>query len=86
MAKNNFVRKNFCCKAPQLNGIKPFVEKHEGNFSAAVGECIDFAIWAVERCGDLDRAKVLINSQQMCNDLRPEDEIVLKVVKVIRKK
>lgn len=72
---------------PDLDKLSPLLEKHNGNFSAAMRELIDFGWFAIEKCGNIERAKERIMvPQPACNDLREDDQLVLQVVKVIRKK
>lgn len=82
---SNVTRKNMTCMAPQLSALKPFVEDKKGNFSAAVRDCIDFAAYARQKCGSLERAKALLEKQTEYSELRPNDQLVLQVIRVIRK-
>lgn len=79
-------RRNISCTPESLHELAPLLKKHDGNFSSAVREAIEFACFCLDSCGSISRAKELIISQNISNDLRPDDQVVMQVVKVIRKK
>ena len=79
-------RKNISCTSQSMHDIDPIVQLHRGNFSMAMREVIEFANFAVRNCGSLSRARELISLNMKCNDLQPDDQVVMKVVKVIRRK
>ncbi len=61
--------------------LKPFLDRHQGNFSAAIKDIIDFADSAVTKAGSLDRAKEALASQSAAG-LRPGDLLVLNIKNV----
>ncbi len=65
------------------NKIKPFLDMHEGNFSAAIREIIDFADFARNKMGSLERAKELLTMQHNLAGLKKGDRLILSVDGVI---
>ncbi|MHC1567723.1 MAG: hypothetical protein ACXQTD_08510 [Candidatus Syntropharchaeia archaeon] len=52
-----FIRKNISLKEEDIKKIEPLLEMHEGNFSAALREAINFTNFMIEKYGSLERAK-----------------------------
>ena len=86
MSMERLKRKNISCTPQSMHDIAPILEVHRGNFSMAMREVIEFANFAVKNCGSISRAREMINLNAKCNDLQPDDQVVMKVVKVIRRK
>lgn len=77
------VRANVVLHQSSQFQLKGFIKDHDGNMSSAVRECIEFAAFARETCGSLDRAKVIMGTKHTY-ELRPDDQLVLQVVKIIK--
>lgn len=86
MMLETHVRKNVSFTKQQVRRLAPLLQQHNGNFSLMMREVTDFTLFVIENCGSLSRAKELIYSQTTCNDLRLNDQIVMQVVKVIRRR
>ncbi len=56
---------------------------HEGNFSAAIREIIDFADFARNKMGSLERAKEMLTMHQRLSGLKKGDRLILSVDGVI---
>lgn len=80
------VRKNISINEDMLHFLAPIIKEHNGNFSSSMREIIDFAIFSIDNCGSISRAKELIDTQNNCNDLRPNDRVIMQIIKVIKKK
>jgi hypothetical protein len=80
------VRKNVSFTKQQVRRLAPLLHLHNDNFSLMMREAIDFTLFAIDSCGSISRAKELIYSQNKCDDLRPDDQVIMQVVKVIRRR
>lgn len=79
-------RKNISITKKSLHELAPYLKQHNDNFSRSMREIIDFALFAIDSCGSISRAKDKISSQNSCDDLRPDDQVIMQVVKVIRRR
>jgi hypothetical protein len=79
-------RKNMSITKKSLHDLAPFLKQYNGNFSMAMREVIDFTLFTLDNCGSISRAKELIISQNNSDDLRPDDQVIMQVVKVIRRR
>lgn len=86
MMLDSQVRKNISITKRYVSRLAPLLQPHDGNFSSLIREMIDFSLFAIENCGSISRAKELIISQNNSDDLRPDDQVVMQVVKVIRRR
>jgi hypothetical protein len=80
------VRKNISYTKQQVRRLAPLLQLHNDNFSMMMREVTEFTLFAIDSCGSISRAKELIISQNNCDDLRPDDQVIMQVVKVIRRR
>lgn len=76
MKKGN--RKNIVLHKSQFKAIEPLVKKHEGNFSAAMRDCMDFIVFCIEKAGSLERAKEHLMEQES-SIFKPGDKLLLNI-------
>jgi hypothetical protein len=58
--------------------LEPFIKKHNGNVSAAMRDCIDFASFCIEKAGSLERAKERLIKQES-SLFKPGDKLLLNI-------
>ena len=71
-------RTNVVIQRSQRDIIEPLIKKHEGNFSAAIRDCIDFAGICIEKAGSLERAKERLMEQES-SLFKPGDKLLLNI-------
>jgi hypothetical protein len=82
MRKDNSVKKgnrtNVVIHQSQREMIVPLIKKNEGNFSAAVRDCIEFIGFCIEKTGSLERAKKRLMEQET-SLFKPGDKLLLNI-------
>ncbi len=76
-------RKNVSFDIELYEKLFPLIEKHNGNFSHSIRECVAFAEFAIEKIGSIERAKEVLIQNEV-SDLNVGDKIILRVERVIR--
>lgn len=84
--KKQFNRINLSMGETHQQMLKPLIEKHQGNASSAMRECIEFADYAIKKTGSIERAKEILTLQTGDSSLRSGDQLILEVVGVVRSK
>lgn len=83
-------RKNISITDEHLNTMKLLLKKHNGNFSSAVRELIEFYFFVQGVCGSIEMARSVIenyNKKEMkfSKPLNIGDKLILNVEGIIRK-
>lgn len=90
MNVNRLNRKNISISDEELEHISKLVKKHQGNFSSAIREMIDFYFFVQKACGTTEIARRIIQNHtrkeiEFSKPINIGDKLILNVEGILRK-
>ncbi len=89
-SEKHLKRKNISISDEDLENTSKLVKKHQGNFSSAIRELIDFYFFVQESCGTTQIARYVIENYarkeiEFSKPLQIGDKLILNVEGILRK-